>query len=72
MIIRHDILSEIIPFVAKDVVKVITGIRRCGKSTLLEQIKDRIVGEIDPGAPFFYLNLDDEANSTYLKKGVLF
>lgn len=72
MVVRAGILSEIIPFIAKDVVKVITGIRRCGKSTLLEQIKDRIVKEIDPGAPYFYVNLDDEANSEYLKKGVLF
>ena len=72
MVIRAGILSEIIPFIAKDVIKVITGIRRCGKSTLLEQIKDRIIKEIDPGAPYFYVNLDDEANGEYLKKGVLF
>lgn len=72
MILRKDILEEITPFIAKDVIKVITGIRRCGKSTLLEQIKEKIVNEIDPGAPFYYVNLDDEANSEYLKKGVLF
>ena len=56
MVIRKDILEEIVPFVGKDVVKVITGIRRCGKSTLLGQLKDRIVNEIDIGAPVFYLN----------------
>lgn len=72
MVIRKDILEEIVPFVGKDVVKVITGIRRCGKSTLLGQLKDRIVNEIDIGAPVFYLNLDDEANAKYLGKGVLF
>lgn len=72
MVVRKDILEEIIPFVGKDIVKVITGIRRCGKSTLLQQLKDRIVGELDIDAPVFYLNLDDEANAKYLAKGVLF
>lgn len=57
MVVRKDILEEIIPFVGKDIVKVITGIRRCGKSTLLQQLKDRIVGELDIDAPVFYLNL---------------
>ena len=72
MVIRRDVLEGIIPFIGKDVIKVITGIRRCGKSTLLEQLKDRIRNEIDIGAPFFYVNLDDEANQRYLQKGVLF
>lgn len=72
MVLRRDIIDEIRPFVGKDVIKVITGIRRCGKSTLLEQLKDRIVREWDVGAPCFSVNLDDEANARYLAKGVLF
>ncbi|MCQ2391098.1 MAG: ATP-binding protein [Kiritimatiellae bacterium] len=72
MVIRKDIIDEIRPFIGKDVIKVITGIRRCGKSTLLGQLKELIVREIDVGAPCFYLNLDDEANDKYLAKGVLF
>jgi len=38
MIERKRYLDKIIPFIEKPVIKVITGIRRCGKSTLLKQI----------------------------------
>ena len=72
MVIREKMIGEVRPFVGKDVVKVITGIRRCGKSVLMSQIRDVIVSEIDVGAPVFYLDLDDEANAAYLKAGVLF
>ena len=72
MVIREKMIGEVRPFVGKDVVKVITGIRRCGKSVLMSQIRDVIVSEIDVGAPVFYLDLDDEANAAYLKAEVLF
>ena len=38
MIIREHYLNQIRPFIDKEVIKIITGIRRSGKSTLLEQI----------------------------------
>ena len=38
MIERKRYLDKIIPFIEKPVIKVITGVRRCGKSTLLKQI----------------------------------
>ena len=38
MIERKRYLDKITPFIEKPVIKVITGIRRCGKSTLLKQI----------------------------------
>ncbi len=72
MVQRQGIIEEIRPFIGKDVIKVITGIRRCGKSTLLEQLKNLITRQLDVGAPFFSVNLDDEANAQYLEKGVLF
>ncbi len=40
MILRHYYLNNIRPFFGKPVVKVISGIRRCGKSTLMSQIID--------------------------------
>ena len=72
MVRRGDVLKKIRPFIGKDVIKVITGIRRCGKSVLLGQIRDLILSEIDKSAPVFYVNLDDEVNERYLTKGVLF
>ena len=40
MIIREIYLSKIRPFYGQDLIKVIMGIRRCGKSTLLEIYQD--------------------------------
>lgn len=40
MVIRERYLSKIRPFIGKDIIKVLTGIRRGGKSVLLEQIRD--------------------------------
>lgn len=42
MIIRETYLSKIRPFIGKDIIKVLTGIRRSGKSVLLEQIRHEI------------------------------
>ncbi|KZX14932.1 AAA family ATPase [Methanobrevibacter filiformis] len=38
MIKRELYLNEIKPFINKHFIKVLTGVRRCGKSTILEQI----------------------------------
>lgn len=72
MVLRKKQLEEVRPFVGTDVIKVFTGVRRCGKSVLLGQVRDLIVNEIDPNAPFFYVDLDDEENARYLKDGVLY
>ena len=72
MVIRKKTIEEVRPFIGTDVVKVITGVRRCGKSVLMSQIRDLIVTEFDKAAPVFYLDLDDETNAKYLKAGVLF
>ena len=42
MIIREHYLAQIRPFYESDLVKVITGIRRCGKSVILKQIADEL------------------------------
>jgi len=42
MIKREKYISEIRGFYDSDLVKVITGVRRCGKSVILEQIADEI------------------------------
>lgn len=42
MIIREKYLKKIRGFYHKDLIKVITGIRRCGKSVLLMQIMDEL------------------------------
>lgn len=42
MIVREKYLKEIRPFYDSDLVKIITGIRRCGKSVILKTIYDEI------------------------------
>ena len=38
MIIREHYLKKIRPFVESDLIKIITGIRRCGKSVIMGQL----------------------------------
>ena len=42
MIIREKYLSKIRPFYDQDLIKVIMGVRRCGKSVLLLQIIEEL------------------------------
>ena len=42
MIIREKYMEEIRPFCESDLIKIITGIRRCGKSVILKQIMDEL------------------------------
>jgi len=49
MISRVASLQKLVDFQDKNVIKVITGIRRCGKSVLLQQFRDHLVSSgIDP------------------------
>ncbi|HPY98085.1 MAG TPA: ATP-binding protein [Clostridia bacterium] len=42
---RERYLAKIRPFYGVDLIKVITGVRRCGKSVLLEQIEEEFVAD---------------------------
>lgn len=42
MIIRPNYLEKLKPFINVKLVKILAGIRRCGKSTILEMFKTRI------------------------------
>ena len=42
MIKREAYMSRIRPFIGGELIKVITGIRRSGKSVMLELIKDEL------------------------------
>ncbi len=47
MIKREIYMAKIRPFINKEIVKVLTGIRRSGKSVMLELVKQEL---IDQGA----------------------
>ena len=56
-IIRPKYIKQITQFVDKPVIKVLTGMRRVGKSTLLTMIKDEILKNI-PDKNKIYLNFE--------------
>ena len=66
MIARDSYLSHLEKWKDKPVVKVITGIRRCGKSTLLKIYRNRLhdMGVADD--QIISLNLEDIDNEKYL------
>lgn len=45
-IIREKYISKIKPFISKPVIKILTGMRRVGKSSLLHIIKDEILKDV--------------------------
>lgn len=45
MIRRHEYLEKLNRFRDKQLIKVVTGIRRCGKSTLLEMYKEILLND---------------------------
>ncbi|MCL2404662.1 MAG: ATP-binding protein [Defluviitaleaceae bacterium] len=57
MVIRENYLSKIRPFIGKDIIKVLTGVRRGGKSVLLQQIIDEI-----NSSNTIFLNFEDLGN----------
>lgn len=59
MISRDIYIQKIKPFIGKDLVKVITGIRRSGKSSLLELIKIELVNNGKEPSQFLTINFED-------------
>ena len=60
MIIREKYLSKIRPFYDQDLIKVITGIRRCGKSVILNQIIDELKEKGINKKQIIYINFEFE------------
>ena len=59
MIKRELYMNRIRPFIGTDLIKVMTGVRRCGKSVMLELIKQELIESgIDP-LQFISINFED-------------
>ena len=63
MIARTEYLDQLSALKDKHIIKVITGIRRCGKSTLLELFRERLTGEGIPADRMVSINFEDMDNS---------
>ena len=59
MVIRELYLNRIRPFYESEMIKVITGIRRCGKSTIMRQIIDELLIRRVDVEQIIYINFED-------------
>lgn len=66
MIYREHYIEKIREFYDSDLIKIITGIRRCGKSIILEQIMNEIKSKTDN---VIYLNFEDKRTSSKISNG---
>jgi len=58
--IREKYLHKVRPFIGRNIIKVLTGQRRVGKTTILRQIMDLVKSE-DKGANIIYINKEEHA-----------
>ena len=71
MIKRERYMSRIRPFIGGDLVKVMTGIRRSGKSVMLELVKEELQQNgVDP-SQFISINFEDMRYSNLLTAAAL-
>ena len=66
-VLRKKYLDELIRWRDKQVIKVVTGIRRCGKSTLLEQYKQWLVASGVESSQIQALNFEELENEPFLE-----
>ena len=55
---RTKKIEELLRWKDRDVIKVLTGVRRCGKSTLLSMVKDVLVSSGVPPQNVVYLDFE--------------
>ena len=59
MVIRKEYLSRLLAWKNEQVIKVVTGIRRCGKSTLLKQFQEHLLEEGVSQEQIISINFED-------------
>lgn len=61
MIKREEYLNRIRPFIDKDVIKVLTGIRRSGKSVMLQLISEELIEKGVKESQLMFINFETKA-----------
>lgn len=59
MVVREDYLKQLRSFKHKELIKVITGIRRCGKSTLMRQYQQELLNLGVKQEQIIHINFED-------------
>lgn len=62
MILREKYMSKIRPFINQPIIKVLTGIRRSGKSVMLELIQNELIKQGMDKKYFMSINLESKKN----------
>ncbi len=72
MIIRENYFKDILAFKDKQVIKVLTGLRRCGKSFLMEQLISKYIKDGISENQIIYYRLDELENENLLNYKTLY
>ncbi|MBS9773774.1 MAG: ATP-binding protein [Tenacibaculum sp.] len=72
MIIRDTYLNKLRKLKDQNLIKVITGIRRCGKSTLLETFKNELISSGISDKNIIFINFEERENITYSSWVILY
>lgn len=62
IVIRREYLERLNNLKHKKLIKIVTGIRRCGKSTVLEMFRDQLLNEGVEENQIIFLNLEEYEN----------
>ena len=72
MIIREAYIKQIVPLIDKNLIKVLTGVRRSGKTVLLSQIQDYLLKNGRSKSQIIYISLESKKNKKFKDGDVLY
>ena len=72
MIIREAYLRQIVPLIDKNLIKVLTGVRRSGKTVLLSQIQDYLLKNGRSKSQIINISLESKKNNKFKDGDVLY
>lgn len=72
MIKRRLYLDQIIPLIDKPLIKVLTGVRRCGKTVLLTQINNALLERGVKKEQILYISMESKKNAAFRTGDVLY
>lgn len=72
MIIREAYISQIVPLIDKNLIKVLTGVRRSGKTVLLSQIQDYLLKNGRSESQIVNISLESKKNKKFKDGDVLY
>ena len=72
MIIREAYIRQIVPLIDKNLIKVLTGVRRSGKTVLLSQIQDYLLKNGRSKSQIINISLESKKNKKFKDGDVLY